>query len=168
MRRRTLLTLGAGSALVLAFAGGVAALLQPGLQRGELSPAGREVFAAVGAAILDLSLPAATLPRQAAINGLLERVDTLVRGLPPPVQDELSQLLSVLASAAGRRVLADLGPAWAAASVAEVQQALQGMRMSSLALRQQAYAALHEIATGAYFADEATWPMLGYPGPLKL
>ena len=112
MRRRTLLTLGAGSALVLAFAGGVAALLQPGLQRGELSPAGREVFAAVGAAILDLSLPAATLPRQAAINGLLERVDTLVRGLPPPVQDELSQLLSVLASAAGRRVLADLGPAW--------------------------------------------------------
>lgn len=168
MQRRTLLKLGLGSAAVLIVAGGSVALLPPGWQGGALSPIGREVFAAVGQAVLDKSLPAADVPRQTAIEGLLGRVDVLVRALPPHAQHELSQLLSLLGSTAGRRTLAGLDPAWEDASVAEVQQALQGMRLSSLALRQQAYAALHDIATGAYFADAATWPMLGYPGPVKI
>ncbi|MEO7954346.1 MAG: hypothetical protein ABIR35_09700 [Polaromonas sp.] len=168
MQRRTVLKLGMGSTALLLLAGGAAVLLQPGWHRGALSPLGREVFAAVGQAVLDKSLPAAEMARQTAIEGLLGRVDVLVRALPPHAQDELSQLLSLLGSTAGRRTLAGLGPAWADASVAEVQLALQGMRTASLALRQQAYAALHDIATGAYFADAATWPMLGYPGPLKI
>lgn len=168
MQRRTLLKLGLGSTALLLLAGGAAVLLQPAWQGGTLSRVGREVFAAVGQAVLDKSLPAADAPRQAAIEGLLGRVEVLVRALPPHAQEELSQLLSLLGSTAGRRTLAGLDPAWKDASVAEVQQALQGMRLSSLALRQQAYAALHDIATGAYFADAATWPMLGYPGPVKI
>ncbi len=168
MQRRTLLKLGLGSATVLMLAGGAVALLQPGLRDHALSPVAREVFASVGQAVLDKSLPAAAGPRQTAIKELLGRVDTLVQALPPHAQDELSQLLSLLGSTVGRRTLAGLGPAWADASTTEVQQALRGMRVSSLALRQQAYAALHDIATGAYFADAATWPMLGYPGPLKI
>ena len=56
MRRRTLLKLGATSAAVLLVAGGAAALLKPGLEGGALSPAGREVFAAIGRAILDKSV----------------------------------------------------------------------------------------------------------------
>jgi len=168
MRRRTLLKLGATSAAVLLVAGGAAALLQPGLEGGALSPAGREVFAAIGRAILDKSLPAEDGPRQIALNGLLGRVDALVQALPPHAQGELSQLLSLLASSAGRRTLAGLNPPWPEASVAEIQQALQGMRLSSLALRQQAYAALHDISTAAYFSDEASWSILAYPGPLKI
>ncbi|HEY3046249.1 MAG TPA: hypothetical protein VGJ72_02135 [Polaromonas sp.] len=168
MQRRTLLKLGVTSAAVLLVAGGAAALLQPGLEGGALSPAGREVFAAIGRAILDKSLPAEDGPRQIALNGLLGRVDALVQALPPHAQGELSQLLSLLASTAGRRTLAGLNPPWPEASVAEIQQALQGMRLSSLALRQQAYAALHDICAGAYFSDEASWPLLGYPGPLKI
>ena len=27
---------------------------------------------------------------------------------------------------------------------------------------------LHDITAGAYFSDQATWSMLGYPGPLKI
>ena len=168
MQRRTLLKLGLGSTALLLLAGGAAVLLQPGWQGGALSPLGREVFASVGRAVLDKSLPAADVPRKTAVEGLLGRIDILVRALPPHAQDELSQLLSLLGSKAGRLTLAGLGPGWADASVAEVQQARQGMRVSSLALRQQAYAALHDIATGAYFADEATWPLLGYPGPMKI
>ncbi|UUZ69586.1 hypothetical protein LP416_09200 [Polaromonas sp. P2-4] len=64
--------------------------------------------------------------------------------------------------------LAGLSPSWPEASIAEIQQALQGMRLSSLALRQQAYAALHDITAGAYFSDAASWSILGYPGPLKI
>lgn len=168
MQRRTLLKLGLGSTVLLLLAGGAAVLLQPGWQAGALSPLGREVFSSVGQAVLDKSLPPSEMPRKAAVEALLGRIDILVRALPPHAQDELSQLLSLLGSKAGRLALAGLGPDWPDASVAVVQQALQSMRVSSLALRQQAYAALHDIATGAYFADEATWPLLGYPGPMKI
>lgn len=168
MQRRTLLKLGMASAAVLALAGGTAALLQPGLEDGSLSSAGREVFAAVAQAVLDKSLPVDPAARQMALKGLLHRIDALVQSLPPHAQSELSQLLSLLASAAGRRTLAGLAQPWAEATVADIQQVLQNMRLSSLALRQQAYAALHDITAGAYFSDPSSWSLLGYPGPLKI
>lgn len=168
MQRRTLLRLGGISAALLVVAGGAVALLQPGLQGGVLSAAGREVFAAVGRAVLDKSLPAEDGARQIALNGLLSRIDSLVQALPPHAQGELSQLLALLASTAGRRMLAGLGASWPEASVADIQQALQAMRLSMLALRQQAYAALHDITAGAYFSDASSWPLLGYPGPQKI
>ena len=168
MQRRTFFTLGLAAGAVLLVAGGAAALLQPGLERGVLSPAGRGVFAAVGRAVLDKTLPADQGLREAAVNGLLERISALTAALPPHAQGELSQLLSLLGSAAGRHALAALAVPWPLASVDEVQRALQGMRLSGFALKQQAYAALHEITSVAYFSDLAVWPVLGYPGPLKI
>ena len=168
MQRRTLLKLGGFSAALLVVGGGAVALLQPGLQGGALSAGGRQVFAAVGRAVLDKSLPAADAARQIALNGLLSRIDILVQALPPHAQGELSQLLALLASAPGRRMLTGLSQSWPDASVADIQQALQGMRRSTLALRQQAYAALHDITVGAYFSDASTWPLLGYPGPRNI
>jgi hypothetical protein len=168
MQRRTLFKLGAASALALAFTGGVASLVQTGLQDGKLGEGGREVFRAVGRAVLQGSLPADAPARDAALDGLLDRIDALALALPVHAQNELSQLLSLLASTPGRRVMAGLATAWPLASEADIQQALQGMRLSSLALRQQAYAALHDITAAAYFTDASTWPQLGYPGPLKL
>ena len=165
MQRRTLLRLGVASAAVLGIVGGAAALMQAGLNQGRLSASGRDVFRAVGRAVLDASLPAERLARQAALDGLLDRVDQLTLALPPHAQSELSQLLALLASTPGRRVLAGLGQPWTSATELDVQQALQGMRMSGLALRQQAYAALHDITAAAYFSDASTWPQLGYPGP---
>ncbi|MES2192674.1 MAG: hypothetical protein V4454_21345 [Pseudomonadota bacterium] len=168
MQRRTLLTLGAAASVVLLVAGGTAALMQPGLKQGALSGSGREVFSAVGSAVLDKTLPADHDARQIALNGLLARIDVLISALPPHAQTELAQLLSLLASAPGRRALAGLATAWPEASIADVQEALQGMRLSSLVLRQQAYAALHDITAGAYFSDSSSWPLLGYPGPVKI
>ena len=168
MQRRTQFKLGVASALALAFTGGVASLVQPGLQGGKLGEAGREVFRAVGRAVLQGSLPADELAREVALDGLLGRIDALTLALPVHAQGELSQLLSLLASSPGRRVMCGLAAAWPLASETDIQQALQGMRLSRLALRQQAYAALHDITAAAYFADASTWPQLGYPGPLKL
>ena len=156
------------SATVLVLAGGAAALIEPGLTGGRLSASAREVFSAVGRAVLDKSIPADEGARQIALNGLLARIDTLVAGLPPHAQAELSQLLSLLATSGGRRTLAGLSQPWADAPVADIRQALQGMRLSSLALRQQAYGALHGITASAYFSDETTWSLLGYPGPVKM
>lgn len=168
MQRRTLLKLGATSAALLAVIGGTAALIQPGLERGILTPAGRDVFRAIGLGVLDKTLPDPAPAKEVALAALLGRVDLLVTALPPHAQAELSQLLSILASGAGRRVLAGLTTPWPNATAADVQAALQDMRLSSLAVRQQAYAALHDITAGAYFSEPTTWAQLGYPGPLAI
>ena len=168
MQRRTLLKLGVTATAVLVVAGGAAACLEPGWERGNLSATGREVFVAVGKAVMDKTLPAQTHAREVAINGWLGRVNALIDALPSHAQKELSQLLALLANPAGRRTLAGLSSSWPKASVADVQQALQEMRMSGLALRQQAYAALHDVTAGAYFSDPSSWVVLGYPGPLKI
>ncbi len=102
------------------------------------------------------------------MQGLLDRLDGVIAAFPPHVQAELAQLMGILVSPVGRRTLAGLQPPWAGASVLEVQQALQSMRLSSLALRQQSYHALHDLVGVAYFADASTWPALGYPGPLTI
>lgn len=168
MQRRTLLKLGVASTAVLAVAGGVAALLSAGLDNGKLAPAGREVFRGVGRAILVETLPREQAAREAALEGLLDRIDELVAALPPHAQAELSQLLSLLVSAPGRRALGGLGESWPTASEAAIQQALQEMRLSTLVLRRQAYAALHDITAAAYFSDTSTWAQLGYPGPTRI
>jgi hypothetical protein len=165
MKRRRLLQLGLGGAAALVLVGGGLSLAQPGLVDGRLSPRSREVFAALARALLDGALPAAPSARQAAITAHLGRVDATIAGLPAHVQKELSMLLAVLGSAPGRLGLAALHDDWPQASVAAIQAALQGMRFSSIAMRQQAYLALHELTNGAYFSDPSTWPLLGYPGP---
>ncbi|MBX3658193.1 MAG: hypothetical protein KF740_07170 [Ramlibacter sp.] len=168
MQRRSMLKLGAASAVLLALAGGAVSQWQPGLRQGRLSAAGREVLEAMGRGILDGTLPADPTARAAALGGLLDRIDLLVSALPTHAQAELSQLVGVLATGAGRLGLAGLAKPWPAAGEAEIQQALQSMRVSRLTLKQQAYQALHDIVGGAYFSDASTWTLLGYPGPLKV
>ncbi|AVO42788.1 hypothetical protein [Simplicispira suum] len=168
MQRRSLLKLSLVSGVVLALAGGAAVLLQPGLEQGRLSASARELFTSLGRAILQGTLPADAQARSRALAGMVDRMDALVANLPPTVQAELSQLVGLLCTAPGRLGLAGLVPAWADASEAQVQAALESMRFSSLTLRQQAYLALHEMVGGAYFSDESTWASVGYPGPLVL
>ena len=168
MQRRTLLKLGIGTATVLVVAGGGLALLRPGLSDGHLAPAGREVFNAVARAVLDGVLPVDPGARAAALQAHLGRVDDAIAAFPSATQTELSQLLALLGSAAGRIGLAGLRTPWPEAEVSDIRQALQGMRTSSLDLRQQAYHALRDLTNAAYFADAAAWPSMGYPGPKAL
>lgn len=162
MQRRTWLALGAGSALLLAIGGGSLALLSPGLQGAKLTSSGREVFAGAARGLLAGVLVADGTP------ALLDRVDALVANLPAHAQSELSDLLALLSSAPGRTAFAGLPAPWRDASVDQIQQALEAMRMSSVSLRQQGYQALHDIVGAAYFSDPATWGMLGYPGPVAV
>lgn len=168
MRRRSLLALGVVSATVLAVGGGAIALLQPGLREARLSAAGREVFAGASRGLLDGSLPPEGPGLEPVLQGLLERIDGLIAALPPHAQSELSQLLGLLASAGGRRALAGLADPWGEASVDSIQRALQGMRVSRISLKQQAYQALHDIVGSAYFSDAQTWGLMGYPGPPRI
>jgi len=165
MQRRNFLKLGVGSAALLALVGGGVALFHPGVEQGRLSAAGRDVFSAVARGVLDGSLPADPAQRSAALNAHLARLDDVLGAFPPAVQAELSQLLAILAPAPGRVALAGLHVSWSSANTAQIQSALQGMRTSSLALRQQAYHALRDLTNAAYYADAQIWPLMGYPGP---
>jgi hypothetical protein len=168
LNRRRFLKLGVGAAAVLALAGGSIALLSPGMSQGRLTDAGRDVFAAIARGVLDGCLPEDTAQRKKALHEHMLRLDDTLAGFPPAVQSELSQLLAILASPPGRAIFAGLQSPWAQASVAQLQSALQSMRTSSLALRQQAYHALRDLTNAAYFADPQAWALLGYPGPREL
>ena len=136
----------------------------PGVEGGKLSAGARRVFSGSARGLLDETL----LPEPGALSGLLDRIDALVAGLPPHAQDELSQLLALLASSGGRRAFAGLASEWPTAPSSEIREALQSMRTSPLALRRQSYQALHDIVGAAYFSEPATWATLAYPGPVSV
>ena len=165
MQRRTLLKYGFGGLVIVGLGGAGAALWRPGVSDGRLTTPGREIFTALALAILDGCLPASAIERAAGLRMHLERVDAAIDAFPRHLQAELSQLLAVLYTSAGRYGLARLGAAWRDAGVAEVQRSLERMRMSRSELRQQAYHALRDLTNAAYFADAASWACLGYPGP---
>jgi len=169
MQRRTLLKLGIGSALVLAVAGGAVALMQPGLQQGALTARSRLILSRAAQAIIADAWPdEGALPRAMAMDALLTRINEKIAITPNVVQAELSQLLTIMDSAAGRRALIGIGSTWEAVEVAELAAALQSMRLSRISLRQQAYQGLHDLVYAAYFSGKETWQVLGYPGPVDL
>ena len=164
MRRRSLLKVGLAGGVVLALAGTGLALVQPARRDGKFTEVGRALFMGLAPAVLAGLLPAETGARQQAIAGLLPRIETAIGGMPPAMQAEVDELLTIAGSTVGRMALVGLGGAWESARSDQIQAALRGMRDSSLALRQQAYHALRDLTSGSYFADESTWAMLGYNG----
>jgi hypothetical protein len=166
MQRRTLLKVGLAGTALLAVGGGVLGLVQPGWKNGAFTPAGRALFAAVARAVLQGSLPAeGSAAEPAALAAHLDRAQAAVAGLPPATQGELAEMMAVLLHPLGRRALTGLTSDWADAPVNDVSTALQGLRHSRLAIRQQVYHALRELTNAAYFAEPSTWQTLGYPGP---
>lgn len=168
MQRRTFLRLGLGSALVLGALGAGLAWWRPGLEQGRFTAAARRVLLRLCEAVLDGSLPEAPMAREAALQAQIVRLEAFAAGLPAATRSELGQLLGVLALPPGRRWLAGVVPDWTEASVVQVQEGLQDMRLSSLALRRQAYHALRDMINGTYFSEPAHWLALGYPGPADL
>lgn len=168
MQRRTLLKLGLGATVALAVAGGGVALLQPGWRDGRLTEPARALMRAVARAVLDGALPADEPALQRALDAHLDRLDAAIAAFPAATQAELSQLLALLSSAAGRWAFAGLATPWPQARIVDIQTALQGLRMSSLSLKQQAYHALRDLTNAAYFSDPSAWVHMGYPGPVDI
>ncbi|AKJ31446.1 hypothetical protein [Caldimonas brevitalea] len=148
-------------------AGGTALWLAPSGSGGERERH-RAIWRAVTLAVLDGQLPADPALRDAEVLAQVDRIQAFVATVPPATRHELSQLLTVLGSAPGRRLLAGLDADWGDASVAEVQQALDRLRLSRLALRQQAYHALRDLSAVSFYATPTSWAALGYPGPTDI
>jgi len=169
MKRRSLLKLGLGAALVIGVAGAGLALLKPGLGKdGRLGPEARTLMRAVALAVLDGLWPAEGPAREAALTQHLARLDANIAGFPAALREELSQVLALLTSSAGRLALTGLGSDWATASTPELQTALDAMRVSSSDTRQQVYHALRDLSCIVFFTDAAHWSLVGYPGPREI
>ena len=164
MKRRTLIKLGVVGGAVLAIAAGSLALIQPARRDGKLTERGRAVFAALASAVLAGWLPAEPESRAGAVEAHLGRIELALAGLPPALQAEVDELFTVLGSTAGRLALTGLRSDWSVATPSELTVALQGMRESTLAVRQQAFHALHDLTNSSYLSDSATWAAIGYPG----
>jgi hypothetical protein len=165
LRRRGFLKLGIASAVVLAVAGGAVALIKPGLIDGKTTPSTRLILTQVAQGMLAGSLPAGAVERQRIFDGMMERTDVFISGLPNHVQAELSQLFGLLATAAGRRGIVGISASWETVSVDEMAAALDAMRASGMELRIQSYQGLHDLVCVPYFAGNESWALLGYPGP---
>jgi hypothetical protein len=168
MKRRSLLKLGLGAAVVIGVAGTGVALIKPGLIDGRLSPASRELMSAAAQGVLGELLPPPGAARDAALEAQLARLDVAIAALPAATRAELSQALGLLGTAAGRIALVGLSSPWAKAAPADVAQALNAMRLSSSNTRQQVYHALRDLNSIAFFAEPANWTLAGYPGPRVL
>lgn len=164
MQRRTLLGLGLGAGVLVAVTGTALGWLAPARREGRLGEGARALMASVAQAVLGSGLPTESGARTRALDAHLARLETTLSGLAPAMQAEVDQLLTLLSSPAGRVGLAGLGTPWHEASPQQLQEALQGLRSSSLSLRQQTYRALRDLTNSAYFADASTWSVLGYHG----
>lgn len=151
--------------LLVVAAGAAFTLVRPGIANQRLTECSRAVLAAVAGAVLEGSLPTPVQKRAASMAAHLFRLDEMIAAFPRHLRDELSDLLGMLASAPGRSLFAGLQTDWAKAEIAEVHAALQSMRMSSIALRQQAYHALRDLTNAAFYSAPDAWPALDYPGP---
>lgn len=168
MQRRSLLKLGIGAAVVLGVAGAGIAMLKPGLVDGgkKLSPAGRQIFAAVARVVFDGGL--LDPKNEAGMKALLDNLDANIAVFPAAVRDELSQVLSILDTTAGRFALIGLKSDWATVPTAELAGVMESLRLSGSNTRQQIYHALRDLCSVAFFTAPANWSAVGYPGPREI
>lgn len=122
------------------------------------------MLAAIARAVLADLLP--TEP--AALQAHLDRLQATVAGMPPAMQAEVDQLFTLLLTPPGRLGLFGLSAPWEQAKPDAVHEALQGLRSSRLAVRQQVFHALRDLTNAAWLADQSTWSAIGYPGPREL
>jgi hypothetical protein len=165
MRRRKLLVVGAATGVVLAVAGATLGLLRPARSDGRLNAGSSAVMAAIAQTVLDGFLPAEPGARGAQLQAHLDRLQTTIAGFPPAMQDEVDELLALLAHPAGRVALLGLRPDWSEATPQQLHAVMRSLQTSSIELRQQVFHALRDLTNAAYFADSSTWSQLGYPGP---
>lgn len=122
------------------------------------------MLTAVSRAVLAGALPAAADERKAALADTVAGVRKAVAGLSAQAQKEVGELYTLLTLAPGRRLLAGVSAPWAEARDEEVAAFLNNWRFSRFSLLQGAYAALHDLVLGAWYARSENWGNIGYPG----
>jgi len=162
--RRTFLKAGVGAALALVLGGGIYRATRSAPVPHPLV-LDADARAALGAIVPALLEGAWGPGNPTALGAIVDDVQHAILGLPLASQAELRDLFGLLALAPARRLLTGIGGTWSGASPAAVHAFLQGWRTSPLGRLRAAYAALHDLVLGAWYAAPASWEAIGYPGP---
>jgi len=133
-----------------------------------LDAGARDVLGAIVPVMLAGALPIDSTGKSERVQSTIAGVDHAIAGLPSHARAELHDLFALLAFAPSRWLVAGLRQSWRESSADEIAAFLQQWRASGWALKQQAYLALHELVFAAFYADPASWPKIGYPGPPRL
>jgi len=99
------------------------------------------------------------------INRTLSGVETAINGLSLPAQKEIGELFDLLAFPLTRMLAAGLWSPWEEATPASLIAFLDSWRHSRFDLLKSAYAALHDLILGTWYAQPESWAAIGYPGP---
>lgn len=164
--RRQFLKVGVLGGAALAMAGG--GLWLAGRDVQPYGAEARSVIAAIAPPILAGALPESAEARRTALNLVVEGVGTAIAGLSPYQQKELADLFGLLSLAPARRWLAGVSSEWPECGPEEAAAFLERWRFSAIGLLAGAYAGLHDLVLGAWYAGEASWESIGYPGPPRL
>ncbi len=125
----------------------------------------RATIEAIAPVMLAGALPEPSAARASAVRDVARGVDMAIFGLPPSVQEEMQQLLALLAWAPTRRLLARVADPWLEASAEDIALFLERWQHSSIALLRSAYQALHQLIMAAWYGNAQSWERIGYPGP---
>ena len=123
------------------------------------------VLVAIAPVMLHGALPESSAAHREAVQATVRQVQAAMEMLPLAAQRELAQLFALLTWAPTRFALTGLVSPWETATADVVAGALLALRDSSVALKRSAYAALHQLVLGAWYASAEAWPAIGYPGP---
>ena len=126
-----------------------------------------DMLRVVATAVLGPALPADIISRDAELTRVVIAAGALIDNFPASTRREVGDLFGLLALKPARFVLGFSGD-WEMSAAPAVAQSLLALRDSSIALKQQAYFALHDMVLGSFYAEPKTWVSTGYPGPPKL
>ena len=123
---------------------------------------------AVLTSFVEAGLPKDPAARAAAIDEALAVADRYFSSFSPAVQADALQAFDLLNSWLVRRWIAGVRAPWESASTQEVNAFLEGFRTSRLDTLRQIYRLLEGMATVGWYGRPASWPQLGYPGPVQI
>jgi hypothetical protein len=167
--RRSFFKIGLVGVAALAVIGGGYAVLHkdPGPGKYVLDDAAKQVFSALIPVILAGALPPEPQALQTAVQTALGRIQNAIGSLTLTSQQEVADLLKLLAAGPARRLLAGVDDDWHAAKPEQITAFLQKWRSHRSPTLQTGYQALHDLVIGPWYGDESTWAGIGYPGPIK-
>ncbi len=167
--RRSFLKMGLlGAVALAALGGGYAALKKDrGPDKYVMDEAAKQVFSALIPVLLAGALPAGPKAEPQAVQQALAHIQNAIGSLTLTSQQELADLLKLLAAGPARRYLAGVEDDWPQAKPAQVAAFLQKWRSHRSPTLQSGYQALHDLVIGPWYADESNWAGIGYPGPIK-
>lgn len=158
--RRAFIKAGVLGGLLLGAGGAWFAVTREHAPAGRLTHSARSMFQAITPVML-----AGMLGEESGqIERVVDGVERAVAGLGVAAQSELAELFGLLGFYPARKLLTGIDE-WRLATPADVEAFLSGWRFHRYAMLQGAYAALHDLVLGAWYAQPESWESIGYPGP---